>query len=158
MADYPAAEVVDTDGQVSDHPRPYVFDRAILSAATSVNPSHRVIAAARPLLSMRHGIGFNETMRERALIQAGRGAGPPLRPVSFTVVVTIAHLEAFLADPLRNGQQGALHCSKNIWDRHGLDTWHATRFWAGAVLRAFASPGGPGPAAQAAVSHHREIA
>ncbi|HYA52257.1 MAG TPA: GMC oxidoreductase [Streptosporangiaceae bacterium] len=63
MADNPAAEVVDTDGQVSDHPRPYVFDRAILSAATSVNPSHRVIAAARPLLSIRHGIGFNETMR-----------------------------------------------------------------------------------------------
>ena len=63
MADNPAADVVDTDGQVFDHPGPYVLDRAILSAATGVNPSHRVIAAARPLLSIRHGIGFNETMR-----------------------------------------------------------------------------------------------
>lgn len=88
-------------------------------------------------------------MRERALIQAGQGAGSLLRPVSFTIIVTIADLEAFLADPLRNGQQWALHGSKNIW--------HATRFWAGAVLRAFTSPGGPGPAAQTAVSHHREI-
>jgi len=31
------------------------------------------------------------------------------------------------------------------------------RFWAGIVLRAFTSPGRPGLAAQAAVSHHREI-
>jgi len=158
MADNPAADVVATDGQVFDHPGLYVLDRAILSAATGVNPSHRVIAAARPLLSTRHGIGFNETMRERALIQAGPGAGPPLRPVSFTVIATIADLEAFLADPLRNGQQWALRGSKNIWHRHGPDIWHATRFWAGAVLRAFTSPGGPGTAAKAAVSHHRGIA
>lgn len=96
-------------------------------------------------------------MRERALIQAGRGADPPLRPVSFTVIATIADLEAFLADPLRNGRQWALHASKNIWHRHGLDIWHATRFWAGAVLRAFTSPGAPDPATPAAASRHREI-
>jgi len=139
-------------------PDMYVLDRAILSAATGVNRSHRVVAAARPLLSIRHGIGFNETMRERALIQAGQEAGPPLRPVSFAVIVTIADREAFLADPLRNGQQWALRGSKHIWHRHGPDIWHATRFWAGAVLRAFTSPGGPGPAAEVAVSHRWEIA
>ena len=157
MADNPAADVVDTDGQVFDRPGLCVLGRAILSAATGVNPSHRVIAAARPLLSIRHGISFNETMRERDLIHTGQGAGPPLRPVSFTVIVTIADREAFLAGPLRNGQQWALHGSTNIWHRHGPDIWPATRFWAGAVLRAFTSPGGPGPATQAAVSHHREI-
>jgi len=59
MANNPAADVVDTDGQVFDHPGLYVLDRAILSATTDANPSHRVIAAARPLLSIRHGIGFN---------------------------------------------------------------------------------------------------
>lgn len=89
-------------------------------------------------------------MHEQALIQAGQRAGSPLRAVRFTAIVTIADLEAFLANPLRNGQQWALHASKNIW--------HATWFWAGAVLRGFTSPGGPGPAAQAAVRHHREIA
>ena len=109
-------------------------------------------------LSIRHGIGFNETMREPALIQAGQGAGPPLRPVRFTGIVTIADLEAFLADPRRNGQQWALHGSKNIWHRHDLDIWLATRFWAGAVLRAFTSLGGLRPATGAAVSPHREIA
>ena len=97
-------------------------------------------------------------MRERALIQAGQGAGLPLRPISFAVIVTIADLEPFRADPLRNGQQWALRGSKNIWHRHGPDIWHATRFWAGAVLGAFTLPGGPDSAAEAAVSHHREIA
>jgi hypothetical protein len=59
-------------------------------------------------------------MREPALIQAGQGAGPPLRPVRFTVIVTIADLKA--------------------------------------VLRAFTSLGGLGPATEAPVSQHREIA
>jgi cholesterol oxidase len=228
-------------------------------------PEDRVIAAARPLLSARHGLGFSETMRGRAMIQAGQEAGPSLQPASFTVAVTIPDLESFLADPQHtasvsglvtvagitsargarvttgvlhllapagtagqrtmvyrlpftgiDGQQWALHGGKDVWHRRGLDIWHATttlyatvvplgpqpapvpaalsggemrlrfpdflremrslhaigsgsriesarivqrflRFWAGAVLRAFTSPGVPGPATQAAVSHHREI-
>src|SRR5262249_40458114 len=74
MANNPATEVVDTDEPVLGHPRPYGLDRAILCATTGVNPSHSVIAAARRLLSIRHGIGFNETMREQDLIQAGQAA------------------------------------------------------------------------------------
>src|SRR5262249_50544472 len=74
MANNPAAEVVDTDERGFGHPRPYVLDRAILSATAGVTPSHRVLAAARPLLSMRHGIGFNDTMRGQDLIQAGQAA------------------------------------------------------------------------------------
>ena len=35
----------------------------------------RGIAAARLLLSMRRGIGFNETMRERALVSHHREIG-----------------------------------------------------------------------------------
>ena len=231
-------------------------------------PEDRVIASGRPLLPARPGICFSETMRGRALIQAGQGAALALRPASFTVAVTIPDLAAFLADPLHtasvsglvtiagitsaqgarvttgvlhllaparragqrtmiyrlpftghDGQQWALGGSKDVWHRRGLDVWHATTtlhatvapldpypapvpaarahssgtmrlrfpdflremrslhptgtssriesartvqrfltFWAGAVLRAFTSPGGdPGPTAQAAVSQHREV-
>ena len=57
-------------------PDMYVLDRAILSAATGCQPVDRVITAARPLLSIRHGMGFNETMRERDLIHTGQGQAP----------------------------------------------------------------------------------
>jgi hypothetical protein len=71
-------------------------------------PEDGAITEARPLLRVRHGLGFSETMRGRALVQAGQGAGPSLRPASFTVAVTIPDLGAFLADPLHTASVAGL--------------------------------------------------